>query len=215
MKFDESRREVTFKVIYYGPALSGKTTNLLKVHDHLPREQRGDLVTLDTHNDRTLFFDLLPFFLIAPSGLRLKLKAYTVPGQVRYDSTRKAVLSGADGIVFVADSQLNQQFNNAQSLATLESNCKALGMGLDKLPMVVQFNKRDLPDVLSEKEVHERWGQTGIPVLFASAINDVNALETFVKVCRLVYAYCDEEMHLDKEHGLPEEAFLKNLGAPV
>jgi hypothetical protein len=152
---------------------------------------------------------------VTPSGLRIKLKTYTVPGQVRYDSTRKAVLSGADGVVFVADSQLSQQLNNAESLSNLEKNSKSLGMGLDKLALVVQFNKRDLSHVVSEEQVLDRWTRTGIPITFASALNDVNVVETFLLMCRRLYALCDEELHLSSKHGLREEPFLKGLGVPV
>src|SRR5664279_4731961 len=106
IEFDELEQRMVLKLVYYGPALSGKTTNLLQLHDLLVREGRGDLMMLDTADDRTIFFDLLPFFLKTPSSLKIKIKVYTVPGQVRHDATRKAVLQRADGIAFIADSQL-------------------------------------------------------------------------------------------------------------
>jgi len=212
VEFNFGARRATLKVVYYGPALSGKTTNILRLHDRLPPDQRGDMVTLDTFQDRTLFFDLLPFFLTAPSGLRIKVKVYTVPGQVRYDATRKAVLSRADAVIFVADLCVSQQHNNAQSFSNLEENCRSLGMDLATLPLVVQFNKRDLPDIVSEGEICERWNRVGVPIFFASALNDVGVVETFEKVMRLCYAVCDAKLRLGEDHGLSEEKFLEELG---
>lgn len=212
MEFDRAKNSVILKAVYYGPALGGKTTNLQALHDSLPPVQRGDLVSLDTHQDRTLFFDMLPFFLTTPSGLRLKLKTYTVPGQVRYDATRKAVLSGADGVAFIADSQVAQQQNNAESLGNLEDNCRALGLRLGELPLVIQFNKRDLEHIVSEEEVHERWDGTDVPLHFASAIRGEGVAETFMTLCRAMYARAERELDLCDEHGLTESAFLEALG---
>ena len=212
VEFNFGARRATLKVVYYGPALSGKTTNILRLHDRLSPQHRGDLVTLDTYQDRTLFFDLLPFFLVTPSGFRIKVKVYTVPGQVRYDATRKAVLSRADGVIFVADLCVSQQHNNAESFANLEHNCKALGMDLSTLPLVVQFNKHDLPDIVSEDEISERWNKVGVPIFFASALNDIGVVETFEKVMRLTYEACDARLRLGEDHSLSEETFLEELG---
>ena len=211
VEFDTDEKRATLKVVYYGPALSGKTTNILRLHDRLSPESRGDLVMLDTYQDRTLFFDLLPFFMVTPDGFRLKIKVYTVPGQVRYDATRKTVLSRADGVVFVADSQISQQHNNAESFSNLEHNCRALGMDLSSLPLVVQFNKRDLPEIVSEKEVRDRWSAVGVPILLASAFNDVGVVATFEKVMSLSYRACDAKLRLTEEHGLTEDGLLKQL----
>ena len=120
IEYDELDRRMVLKLVYYGPALSGKTTNLLKLHDLLSSEGRGDLMVLDTKDDRTIFFDLLPFFLVAPSGLKIKLKVYTVPGQVKHDATRKAVLQRCDGVAFIADSQTVEESNNSSSFGNLE-----------------------------------------------------------------------------------------------
>jgi len=149
IEFDELEQRMVLKLVYYGPAMSGKTTYLLQLHDLLVREGRGDLMMLDTTDDRTIFFDLLPFFLLAPSGLKIKLKVYTVPGQVRHDATRKAVLQRADGIAFIADSQLTEATNNFESFDNLEKNLAFVGLNIDKVPLVIQFNKRDLDDVVS------------------------------------------------------------------
>src|SRR3569833_2992566 len=123
----------TQKQIYYGPALSGKTTNLMRLHDMLRPELKGEMMTLETRNDRTLFFDLLPLGFRARSGLQVKFKLYTVPGQVAHDSTRKAVLSRADGVVFVADSQRTQGVNNAEAFQNLADNVQRVGLNYDKL----------------------------------------------------------------------------------
>ncbi len=212
MDLDNEKQRVTLKAVYYGPALSGKTTNILRLHDRLATDRRGDLVMLDTYQDRTLFFDLLPFFIEAPSGLGIKIKTCTVPGQVRYDATRKAVLSRADGIVFVADSQVSEQRNNAESFRNLEINCRALGMDLTKIPLIVQYNKRDLTHIVSEQEVKDRWSSTGIPIHFASALQGVNVVEVFLILMGMMYDVCDAEMKLAQTHGLSRESFLNELG---
>ena len=211
-EFNEEEQRATLKVVYYGPALSGKTTNLMCLHERVGASRRGDLVTLDTYEDRTLFFDLLPFMMQAPSGLKVKVKVHTVPGEVRYDATRKAVLSRADGIVFVADSVIREQRNNAESLANLEENCRSLGTPLSSLPLVVQFNKRDLLDVVPEDQVREVWASQGIPVFFAAALYGRGVVETFVELMRLTYRACDRQLGLQEQHGLSEEVFIESLG---
>src|SRR3569833_2045778 len=168
-EMDEQRNRLAVKLVYYGPALSGKTTNLTRLHDLLGAELIGDMMTLETEGDRTLFFDLLPLGFTAPSGLLLKFKVFTVPGQVAHDGTRKAVLSRADGIVFVADSQRDQALNNGASFDNQMANVGTLGMDVTTLPLVVQFNKRDLHNVLSEQEIRQRWATAPWPLLFASA----------------------------------------------
>ncbi len=210
-EYDEQRQELTLKAAYYGPALSGKTTNLISLHDSLSSEHRGDLLTLDTDRDRTMFFDLLPFFFITSTGLRVKVKAYTVPGQVRYDSTRKMLLSQVDGIVFVADSQNIQQFNNCENFSNLEENCKVLGIDLKNLPLVIQYNKRDLTNIISEEEVHKRWNQSGLPIFFASALYNVQVKETFRSIMTLIYRSRNAQLQLAEKHGLDEELFLQNF----
>lgn len=208
IEYDALEKRMVLKIVYYGPALSGKTTNLLKLHDVLAPEGRGDLMMLDTQNDRTIFFDLLPFFLVAPDGLRIKVKVYTVPGQVRHDATRKAVLARADGVVFVADSQVSESANNRESFANLERNLALVGLAIDELPMVIQFNKRDLKDVLSETEILGIWEPTGILVHFASALLGWGVTETFGTVLGQVYDAIDEKCALHAVHGLSHAAFV-------
>ena len=213
IEFDELDQRMVLKLVYYGPALSGKTTNLLQLHDLLVREGRGDLMMLDTTDDRTIFFDLLPFFLQTPSGLKIKIKVYTVPGQVRHDATRKAVLQRADGIAFIADSQLTEASNNFESFDNLEKNLSFVGLDIDKVPLVIQFNKRDLDNVISEAEIRRTWDPTGIPVLMASALKGLGVIETFARLAGLTYDIIDRRYGLKNEHGLERELFVAKLTA--
>lgn len=207
-EYDGSRGTLTTKVVYYGPALSGKTTNIIRLHDFLAPEMKGELMTMDTRNDRTLFFDLLPLGFRAPSGLLIKFRLFTVPGQVAHDSTRKSVLSRADAVVFVADSQRTQGVNNGEAFENLAHNAKVVGLDFEKLPLVVQFNKRDLPDALSEEEIRERWGAAPWPVHFATALSGEGVLETFSALLRPLYRSLDEACQLTGCHALSEEMFI-------
>jgi signal recognition particle receptor subunit beta len=209
--YDEDSNKLTLKLVYYGPALSGKTTNLMSLHDILSPELKGEMMVLETKNDRTLFFDMLPLGITAPSGLLIKLKIYTVPGQVAHDSTRKAVLSRADGVVFVADSQSTQSTNNAQSFENLAKNIARVGLDFDLLPMVVQFNKRDLPEIVTEEEVLQRWSKTQWPILFSAATLGKGVEETFQKLLESVYVYTDRLYNLNSKHGLAQATFIAGI----
>src|SRR2546428_13761395 len=144
---NQSTKELQVKIVYYGPAMGGKTTNLVKVHENIQTAQeKGKLVSLATSSDRTLFFDFLPIEAVAIRGFKTKFQLYTVPGQVIYNTTRQLVLRGVDGIVFVADSQYEKMEENVKSFANLEENLKSLNLHLADIPYVVQFNKRDLPN---------------------------------------------------------------------
>lgn len=208
-EIDETSRKITLKLVYYGPAMSGKTTNLMRLHDLLAPELKGDILTLETQNDRTLFFDLLPLGFKTPTGWLIKLKLFTVPGQVVHDATRKAVLSRADGLVFVADSQQTQGVNNSESFQNLEENARRVGLDFDSLPLVVQFNKRDLPRILSENEIRERWMQAPWPLTFASALTGEGVQETFVRLLEQVYPQIDQQCSLTETHGMSHAAFVK------
>lgn len=205
--YDVNERRLAVKLVYYGPAQSGKTTNLMRLHDLLQPELKGEMMLLETSNDRTLFFDLLPLGFRTPSGLLITFKLFTVPGQVVHDSTRKAVLSRADGVVFVADSQRAQSLNNAESFERLEENALRVGLDFEHLPLVIQYNKRDLPDVLAEEEVLARWSQAPWPVVFSSALTGAGVVETFLKLLESVYAALDERFALREEHGLDRAMF--------
>lgn len=209
---DEQHNRLTVKLVYYGPALSGKTSNLTRLHDLLAPELIGDMMTLETAGDRTLFFDLLPVGFTAPSGLLVKFKVFTVPGQVAHDGTRKALLSRADGVIFVADSQRNQAVNNGISFENLMANATILGLDLAALPLVVQFNKRDLPDILSEQEINDRWSTAPWPLLFASALEGTGVLETFVALLNGIYNRLDGQFALGSQHGLSRTAFVTAAG---
>jgi len=211
IEFDEVQKRLVLKLVYYGPALSGKTTNLLCLHDTLQQDGRGELMMLDTTEDRTIYFDLLPFFYVAPSGLKIKLKVYTVPGQVRHDATRKAVLQRADGVVFIADSQISQQSINAESFANLEQNLALVGLDLEKLPLVIQFNKRDLSELVTEEELRTTWEPTGLPVLMASALQGWGVLETFQAAVEGLFDSLDQKLQLRERFQVDRDDFVAML----
>lgn len=211
IEYDESDKRMVLKIVYYGPALSGKTTNILSLHDILSTEGRGDLMMLDTREDRTLFFDLLPFFFTCPSGLKIKLKVYTVPGQVQHDATRKAVLARADGVAFIADSRLTEMQNNAESFENLERNLSFVGIDIDTIPVVIQFNKRDLKTIIPEMEVKKTWEPTGLPVFMASALYGKGVIETFGSLVEKIYVSLDSRFRLNSSHGLSMETFVSNI----
>ena len=208
MEYDETRSRLTIKLVYYGPAQSGKTSNLMRLHDMIVPEHRGDLMTLETKNDRTLFFDLLPVGFTAPSGLLVKFRLFTVPGQVAHDGTRKAVLSRADGVVFVADSQADQAINNDEAFRNLVDNASRVGLDFGNLPLVVQYNKRDLPDAVSEDEIRQRWQQTDRPLIFCSAVTGDSVIDTFRMLLRQVHPHMERLCGLASRHGIDEDMFV-------
>jgi mutual gliding-motility protein MglA len=211
IEYNEQERRMVLKLVYYGPALSGKTTNLLTLHEKLAGEGRGELMVLDTTDDRTIYFDLLPFYLQAPSGLKIKVKVYTVPGQVRHDATRKAVLQRADGVAFIADSQRAETANNFASFENLEQNLAVVGLDLEQLPLVIQYNKRDLAEVIGEDDIRRTWDPTGIPVIMASALHGRGVVETFATLAGGVYDRIDSRFRLAAEHGLERTEFVRRL----
>lgn len=211
-ELDERAQRVTVKLVYYGPALSGKTSNLTRLHDLLAGTTVGEMMLLETEGDRTLFFDLLPLGFRTPSGWLVKFQLFTVPGQVAHNGTRKAVLSRADGAVFVADSQRNQALNNAASFENLLANAATVGIDIDGFPLIVQYNKRDLDDILTEAEIAQRWSAAPWPVVLASAMQGGGVRETFSALLRLVYRRLDIQMGLQLEHGLSEQAFVAAAG---
>ena len=162
-------REVSCKIVYYGPGLSGKTTNLQYVHQKVPPSTKGKLISLATDADRTLYFDFLPINIGAINGFAAKFQLYTVPGQVYYNATRKLVLRGVDGLVFVADSQPDKMDENIESLNNLKENLAEYGYDLDEIPIVIQYNKQDLPAVLSPDDLRPVLNRTGWPEFKASA----------------------------------------------
>jgi mutual gliding-motility protein MglA len=187
---NQASKELQVKIVYYGPALGGKTTNLVQVHDHVQTAtgSKGKLVSLATSSDRTLFFDFLPIEAMAIKGFKTKFQLYTVPGQVIYNTTRQLVLRGVDGIVFVADSQYEKMEENVKSFANLEENLRSLNQDLRDIPYVVQYNKRDLPNaapveymefLLNNREVQ-------VPSFTASANKCEGVFETLNMITRLL-----------------------------
>jgi mutual gliding-motility protein MglA len=180
-------KEINAKVVYYGPGLCGKTTNLQHIFGRTRPDAKGKLITLATETERTLFFDFLPIDLGSVRGFKVRLHLYTVPGQVFYDASRKLVLRGADGIVFVADSQSSRIEANVESVENLAINLEAMGGAkLDKLPYVVQYNKRDLPEVDSIETLRAALNPLGVPEFEASAATGVGVFETLKGVSKLV-----------------------------
>jgi signal recognition particle receptor subunit beta len=186
VQFNLALREINCKVVYFGPGLSGKTTNLEVVHKKAPEESRGVLSSIATESDRTLFFDFMPLNLGTVGGMKTKFQLYTVPGQVYYNSTRKLVLRGADGVVFVADSNPEKMAENLESLQNLEDCLKEQGRTLKDIPHVIQFNKRDLPNVMSVPEMERALNRFGVPCFEAIAAQGNGVVETFKGLSALV-----------------------------
>ena len=179
-------KEVNCKVVYYGPGLSGKTTNLEVIHSKAPKNNVGDLTSIATEGDRTLFFDFLPLNLGSVAGMQTKFQIYTVPGQVYYNSTRKLVLQGADGIGFVADSRRGKMDENIESLDNLLENLEEYGMDIKTIPLVLQYNKRDLPDVYTIEELQEKLNTLGVPYFEAVAVTGEGVFPTLKKLSAMV-----------------------------
>jgi signal recognition particle receptor subunit beta len=181
-------REITCKIVYYGPGRSGKTTNLHYIYGQVPEERKGKMVSLATQTDRTLFFDFLPLDLGLISGFTTKFQLYTVPGQVYYQTTRKLVLQGADGVVFVADSQARQLAENVESLQDLHANLAEQGVEARSVPLVIQYNKQDLPPdlILSAPELSDALNFRGVPDFAADALHGPGVFETLRSISELV-----------------------------
>jgi len=184
--FNYATRELTAKIVYYGPGLGGKTTNLEYIHKSLPEKTRGKMLSLSTQTDRTLFFDFLPIDLGSVKGMKTRVQLYTVPGQVFYDATRKLVLKGADGVVFVVDSQKPMLDSNMDSWENLKHNLSENGLDINTIPLVIQYNKRDLPDVFTVKEIDKKFNALRAPAYEAVAVSGQGVQETLKEVTRLV-----------------------------
>jgi len=181
-----SSREINCKIVYYGPGLCGKTTNLQYIYNKTSPETKGKLISLSTETDRTLFFDFLPLALGEIRGFKTRFHLYTVPGQVFYDASRKLILKGVDGVVFVADSQLERMDANLESLENLGVNLAEQGYDSNKVPTVIQYNKRDLPNVLSLEDLRKEINLRGIPEYQAIAPTGVGVFDTLKAIAKLV-----------------------------
>lgn len=181
-----SAREINTKLVYYGPGLGGKTTNLQHIYKKVDPSAKGKLISLATETERTLFFDFMPLQLGEIRGFKVRLHLYTVPGQVFYDASRKLILKGADGVVFVADSQLERMESNIESLQNLEQNLGEQGIVLEKIPFVLQYNKRDLSNVVSIEDLQRALNPRNIPWFEAVATTGIGVFETLKAIAKLV-----------------------------
>jgi mutual gliding-motility protein MglA len=181
-----AQREINCKIVYYGPGLCGKTTNLQYIYNKTNPEAKGKMISLATETERTLFFDFLPLSLGEIRGFRTRFHLYTVPGQVFYDASRKLILKGVDGVVFVADSQIERMEANIESLENLRDNLQEQGYNLDKIPYVVQYNKRDLPNASPLAELQEVLNPKGAPMFEAVAPKGTGVFDTLKAVAKLV-----------------------------
>jgi signal recognition particle receptor subunit beta len=211
LQLDFQARELTVKLVYYGPALSGKTTNLQAIHRLLSPEGRGRLMTLETRDDRTLFFDLLPLSFNTASGLTVRIKLFTVPGQVIHNSTRKLVLQGADGVAFIADSQLQEIRANQASFKDLRRNLRENGLDPGKLPLVIQYNKRDLPNIRSEEEILRMSAMGKEPTFMATATHGAGVADTFLGLVEATWEHLEDEHHLKERFGLDHSEVVLDL----
>jgi len=203
-----SGREINAKIVYYGPGLSGKTTNLEKIYDSVPESNRGRMVSMKTQTDRTLFFDLLPLDLGELQGMKTRFLLYTVPGQVYYNATRKLVLKGVDAVVFVADSTPDKMAENRESLTNLEQNLKSYGLDLKTIPWVIQFNKRDLPNALTLDQMNQELNRWNVPTYEAQAANGTGVFETLRGVSKLLLSKISKDV-VEKDRGLSSSRSAK------
>lgn len=179
-------REICFKIVYYGPGLCGKTTNVQHIYDRTAAGSKGSLLSLKTDSERTLFFDFLPLDLGSFGGYRTRLMLYTVPGQIFYQASRKLILRGLDGVVFVADSQEARLEADIESMEDLHANLADHGMSLDEVPLVLQYNKRDLPAIVPVEELRAALNPRGAPEILAAAASGTGVFDTLKAVGRLV-----------------------------
>jgi len=216
LQIDFAAREMTIKLVYYGPALSGKTTNLQSLHAQSEDANRGRLMTLETRDDRTLFFDLLPLTFKSDKAFSVRLKLFTVPGQVIHASTRRLVLQGADGVAFIADSQLSETQNNASAFRDLKTNLKSSSATeLRDMPLVIQFNKRDLAHVRSDAELEDLARRGREPVFKGSAVHGQGVIESFFGLLELAWKKLDVEHDLTGKLHIRSDDFLARAAASL
>lgn len=211
LQLQYAQRELLVKVVYYGPGLSGKTTNLQQIHARTHPDVRGRLLTVETHDDRTLFFDLLPVFFSTSSGYKVKVKLFTVPGQVIHNATRRIVLQNADAVAFIADSRRSASAENNAYWRNMLENMRENALDPEQVPIVIQFNKRDLPDTRSDDEIAEARTRGKEPVIGAVAIRGEGVLETFHEVLSEAYRKMDERAQLERNLALTRDEFLGQI----
>lgn len=211
-----ARREICCKVVYCGPGVCGKTTNLQLIHQKIPDNAKGRLTSIATDGDRTLFFDLLPIDLGEIAGMRTRFQLYTVPGQVYYSSTRKLVLQGADGIIFVADSGPDRMEDNLESFRDLESNLNGNGSNMKAIPIVLQYNKRDLPNAIPVEELNAKLNAHQLPFFEAVAVKGDGVMQTLKAIAKLVIDKCNADFSRRSEPAtVPEPPKPYPIAPPI
>jgi signal recognition particle receptor subunit beta len=215
VQFNFFRREVNCKIVYYGPGLSGKTTNLEVVHQKTPGNNRGDLTCISTEQDRTLFFDFMPIELGKVAGMNTKLRLFTVPGQPFYNSTRKLVLQGADGVIFVADSQEKKIQENLESLKNLEENLAEYGINIRDIPLVIQWNKRDMPNILEIADLEREINYLGVPTVPAVAPTGEGVFPTLKACATMVLASVSKKVEKAGQQTLTSTSPLSKRTNPT
>jgi len=211
VQINHDRREFGIKVVYYGPALSGKTTNLAALHDRVSSEVRGRLLTVDTKDDRTLFFDMLPIHFQSGSGFKVKIKLFTVPGQVMHASTRRLVLQGADAVAFIADAQRSATQANNEAWRNMIEDMRANGLDPQTTPTVIQFNKMDLPDVRTDEEIRAAEARGNEPIFPSIAIRGEGVVETLHGLLQLTFRRMQQRYGLANMLRIDEEGFLREI----
>lgn len=212
--FNYTAKEITLKVVYYGPGFSGKTTNLQYLHSILPAKTRGKLISLTTEADRTLFFDFLPVDMGKIKDFNIRFQLYTVPGQVRYDATRRLVLKGADAVVFVADSQKEMKAQNIESLNNMRDNLIVNNLDPDNIPIVFQYNKRDLKNILSIEELNGYLNKSNALFFEAVAVEGKGVEDTFKESTNILSKHITEKYKLDLEAPAEEGASPSEIFFP-
>jgi mutual gliding-motility protein MglA len=215
VQFNNESREIAVKVVYYGPALSGKTTNLQELFKKIEPKVRGRLMTLDTKDDRTLFFDMMPVFFKTAAGVKVKLKLYTVPGQVMHESTRRIVLQGSDAVAFVADCRRSEAASTLAYWNNMLKNLEANGLDYRTLPIVIQMNKQDLGDARTDEEMADLRAIISPVVIPAVATRGEGVLETLHALLQLCYRSLDARVGLAKKWHISEEEFLGSVFSHV
>ncbi len=209
--FNYTTKEITLKIVYYGPGFSGKTTNLQYLHSVLPSHAKGKLISMATEGDRTIFFDFLPIEVGKISEFNIRFQLYTVPGQVRYNATRRLVLKGADAVVFVADSQKGMKQENIESLINMKENLEVNNIPLD-IPKVFQYNKRDIDNIMNIEELNKDLNNEDAPYFEAVAVEGKGVEKTFMKVARDALEYIKKRHNVDIT--IPETSFISSGEIP-
>jgi signal recognition particle receptor subunit beta len=211
MQIDFAAKELTVKLVYYGPALSGKTSNLRAIHWLGTSNACGELMTLETQNDRTLFFDMLPITVNSGSGLKVRLKLFTVPGQVMHNATRRLVLQGTDGVAFIADSQRCEADANREAFLNLKQNLEENGIDPEGIPIVIQFNKRDMDHIRTDEELDVIAQRSREPIYKAIATRGYGVMQTLRGLIRETWGKLEEENQLEEKFGISPVRFMNEV----